>query len=64
MLVQPYKLRRLMIGLQLAVGIMLLTASYITSDQNWTNELLTKTFHSKQQAENSALTNLKTDACS
>ena len=59
MIVQSTKLRRLTIGVQLLAGIGLLTASYLTTEEDWTNEFIEAAIQSEQTATKNALRDLK-----
>lgn len=59
MVLKSIKLRRATIGTQLLAGIGLLTASYLTTDSGWTEELLNSAIHSEQPAVNLVLQNMK-----
>ena len=59
MVVKSTKLRRLTLGTQLLAGIGLLTASYLTTDSGWTNELLNSAVHQDRPVINAAIKNLK-----
>lgn len=55
------KLRRLTLGTQLFAGITLLTASYLTTDQGWSNELVNAAIPTAQPATKIEVTTLSTD---
>jgi len=57
MLVQGTKLRRMTITMQLIAGFGLLTASYLTTDKGWANELLGATIHAQQPAAEKCIAN-------
>ena len=59
MKVKSTKLRHLALGTQLFTGMALLTASYLTTDSGWSNDVLNAAVHSEQPAVNSAIKNLK-----
>lgn len=55
MIIKSTKLRRLTLTLQFLAGVALLTASYLTTDQNWTNDFLEAAIPSAHSAVNKAL---------
>jgi hypothetical protein len=59
MIVKRTKLRHLALGTQLFAGVTLLTASYLTTDSGWGNDVLTAAVQSEQTVVNSAFTSLK-----
>ena len=59
MIVKSTKLRHLALGTQLFAGVALLTASYLTTESGWGNDVLNAAVHSGQPATNSAINNLK-----
>ena len=60
MTIKGTKFRHLTIALQLFAGIGLLTASYVTTEQGWTTQLLQAAIHSSQPANQNTLESLKT----
>ena len=60
MIAKSTKLRHLALGTQFFAGIVLLTASYFTTDSDWSIDVLNAAVQTEQQpSENTAIQSLK-----
>jgi len=59
MIIQNIKLRHITLALQLLAGVSLLTLSYITTEEDWTNTFLDAAIYKSMPTENGALENMK-----
>ncbi|PCJ48022.1 MAG: hypothetical protein COA74_10225 [Gammaproteobacteria bacterium] len=59
MVIKSTKLRRFALGTQFIAGIGLLTASYLTTESGWTNQVLNTAVQSELPVVNSAIKNFK-----
>jgi len=59
MIIQNIKFRPITLALQLVAGISLLTLSYVTTEDNWTNDFLNAAIYKSQPANNNAIENMK-----
>ena len=63
MVVKSTKLRKMAIGTQLIAGFGLLTASYMTTESGWSQELINAAVHSEQPTIKAALNTIKFGRC-